>query len=56
MEDLTHECNTLADFYRARFVEIHNAVEKLDRQVGDHPEAMDQIKNLKQALIKVNFQ
>ncbi|HEX7511040.1 MAG TPA: hypothetical protein VF335_07060, partial [Chitinivibrionales bacterium] len=55
MEDLTHECNSLADFYRNRFVEIRESMEKLEHHVAPNTEAAQQVAEIKQTLAKVNF-
>jgi methyl-accepting chemotaxis protein len=55
MEDLTHECNTLVDFYRDKFVQIHEAVLSLERQADLDPAAKEQVAALRSVLQKVNF-
>jgi methyl-accepting chemotaxis protein len=55
MEDLTHECNTLAEFYRTKFVEINETLGKLEQQVASNPAAMEHINKMKQTLQKVSF-
>jgi methyl-accepting chemotaxis protein len=55
MEDLTHECNALADFYRTKFVEIQGSLEKLEEKVASDDAAKEQIEEIKQTLKKVNF-
>jgi methyl-accepting chemotaxis protein len=55
MEDLTHECNTLVDFYRDKFVLINEAVCNLEKKNDSNPEIKEPIAALRQILQKVNF-
>jgi signal transduction histidine kinase len=55
MEDLTHECNTLVDFYRDKFVQINDALLKLEQHTNGDPGVNEQIASIKQTLQKVHF-
>jgi hypothetical protein len=55
MEELIHECNSLADFYRDKFVKIENTIDKLSERVSGDPEAENCIKEIRQTLGKVSF-
>ena len=55
MEDLTHECNALVDFYRDKFVQINDALLRLEQHSGNDPKAREQIEAIKQTLQKVHF-
>jgi methyl-accepting chemotaxis protein len=55
MEDLTHECNSLSDFYRTKFADIQGALVQLERHVADSPNAMEQVSLIRQTLNKVTF-
>jgi methyl-accepting chemotaxis protein len=55
MEDLTHECNMLADFYRDKFVQINDALLMLEQHANGDPKVREQIASIKQTLQKVHF-
>jgi methyl-accepting chemotaxis protein len=55
MEDLTHECNTLADFYRKKFLAIDEAVSAIEGHQSLPPEIGGKILEIRQALDKVTF-
>jgi len=55
MEDLTHECNTLADFYRKKFMEIDAAVTSIEQIPSPHPQLKEKIREIRQTLENVSF-
>jgi methyl-accepting chemotaxis protein len=55
MKDLTVECNALAGYYRDLFREISATVDALEKTASSNPAAIAQVKQLKKALEKVNF-
>ena len=55
MEDLTHECNTLADFYRKKFLEIDAAVASLEQRPPADPKMQERITDIRRTLEKVSF-
>jgi hypothetical protein len=55
MEDLTYECNTLADFYRKKFVEIDAAVMSIEQQNLLDPETRGKINEVRRTLDTVSF-
>jgi methyl-accepting chemotaxis protein len=55
MEDLTHECNTLADFYRQKFIEIDAAVASIEQTARLDPLAQEKLNEIKRALARVSF-
>lgn len=55
MEDLTHECNTLVDFYRDKFIQINDALLKLEQHATSDPNVGEQIASIKETLQKVHF-
>jgi methyl-accepting chemotaxis protein len=55
MEDLTQECNSLANFYRTKFLEIDAAIASLEQQGCSDQKITDQIKEIKQTLGKVAY-
>jgi methyl-accepting chemotaxis protein len=55
MEDLIHECNELADFYKEKFIEIDNSLKKLELTAMPDPEAQEQVNRIKQTLGTVSF-
>jgi len=55
MEDLTHECNMLVDFYRDKFVQINEALLRLEQQASNDPKTRERIAEIKQILQKVTF-
>jgi hypothetical protein len=55
MEDLTHECNMLVDFYRDKFVQINDALLKLEQRADNDPKVKEPIAAIKQTLQKITF-
>jgi methyl-accepting chemotaxis protein len=54
MKDLTRQCNALADYYKDVFTELDRAVAALEKSSAGDPAAMDQVKQMKKILQKVN--
>jgi methyl-accepting chemotaxis protein len=55
MEDLTQECNSLATFYRTKFLEIDAAVKEIELQPSLDAKTSEKINEIRQALDKVVF-
>jgi methyl-accepting chemotaxis protein len=55
MKDLTLHCNALAEYYRNVFKEIDDAVAVLEKSSAGNPAALDQLKQMKKTLQKVNY-
>lgn len=55
MEDLTHECNMLVDFYRDKFVQINDALKKLEQRAEIDPKVKETVATIKQTLQKITF-
>jgi methyl-accepting chemotaxis protein len=55
MKDLTLQCNALAEYYRSIFQGIDAAVAALERSSAGNPAALDQVKQMRKTLQKVNF-
>jgi methyl-accepting chemotaxis protein len=55
MEDLTHECNSLADFYRDKFMDIEAAVSSIEQIASLDQQTRDKLSDIKQTLEKVSF-
>jgi methyl-accepting chemotaxis protein len=55
MKDLTLQCNALAEYYRNVFQEIDAALTVLEKSSAGSPAALDQLKQMKKILQKVNF-
>ncbi len=55
MEDLTYECNSLADFYRNRFLEIEAAVSALEQAAVPDRMTQEKLGEIRNALGKVSF-
>jgi hypothetical protein len=55
MEDLTHECNTLADFYRKKFMDIDAALSSIENKPTADPNTKEKIKEIRGALENVTF-
>ena len=55
MKDLTVECNAMAGYYQDLFREISASIDELEKSAAGNPAAMEQVKQVKTALEKVNF-
>jgi nitrogen fixation/metabolism regulation signal transduction histidine kinase len=55
MEDLTQECNSLANFYRTKFLEIDAAVTSIEQRPALDQKTAEKISEIKQTLGKVIF-
>jgi methyl-accepting chemotaxis protein len=55
MEDLTAECNAMAGYYQGVFREITASVDALEKTAAGNTAVMEQVKQMKMALEKVNF-
>jgi methyl-accepting chemotaxis protein len=55
MKDLTLQCNALASYYRGVFTELDKAVSVLEKSSAKDPASMEQLKQMKAILQKVNF-
>jgi methyl-accepting chemotaxis protein len=55
MEDLTYECNSLADFYRKKFVDIDAAVAALEQRTHPDTQTQGKIREIRETLEKVSF-
>jgi methyl-accepting chemotaxis protein len=54
MEDLTHECNSLAEFYRKKFIDIDAAASSIEEKSSD-PHTIEKVKEIREALQRVSF-
>jgi methyl-accepting chemotaxis protein len=55
MEDLTHECNSLADYFRDRFMEIEAAVSSIEQTASLDQPTREKLSDIRRALEKVSF-
>jgi methyl-accepting chemotaxis protein len=55
MEDLASECNAMAGFYQKLFREISASAEAIEKNVEGNAAALEQVRQMKQTLEKVNF-
>jgi nitrogen fixation/metabolism regulation signal transduction histidine kinase len=55
MEDLTNECNSLAEFYRKKFTEIDAAVSSIEQNPVIDPNTTAKLKEIRDALEGVSF-
>ncbi len=55
MEELTHECNSLADFYRNKFVAIDSAVSVIEKETRLDPKTLEKVREIRQTLQEVMF-
>jgi methyl-accepting chemotaxis protein len=55
MEDLTSECNSFAEFYRKKFLEIDDAVSSIEAKIPADPFFQTKIKEIRETLKKVSF-
>jgi len=55
MKDLTFQCNALSHYYKEVFTDIDTTVQKLEKLSSDNPAALDQLRQIRAILQKVNF-
>jgi methyl-accepting chemotaxis protein len=55
MKDLTLQCNALAHYYKEVFKDIDAAVQTLENSSANNPAVLDQAKQIRAILQKVNF-
>jgi hypothetical protein len=55
MEDLTHQCNSLADFYRDKFIEIEAAASSIEQNTLLDAQTREKLGEIRRALENVTF-
>lgn len=55
MNDITVECNELAQYYRDVFLKIKTSLEAIEKEAAGNPAAQEQVKEIKAVLDKMDF-
>jgi methyl-accepting chemotaxis protein len=55
MKELTNQCNSMAEFYRKIFAEIHEHAENIALKANDSPSVIEQINKIKRILDRIEM-